>query len=49
MDLGKIQQFNYPVSNLYPKKKEDTKHVSVPKNSNKTYFRGAYDKYSDKT
>ncbi len=48
MDLGKVQQFNYPVNNLYPNKKEDTKHISVPKNINNTYFRGGYDKYSDK-
>ena len=48
MDLGKIQQFNYPINSLYPNQKEDTKHVSVPKNPNKTSFRGAYDKYSDK-
>ncbi len=48
MDLGKIQQFNYPVNTLYQNKKEDTKHISMPKNIHNTYFRGAYDKYSDK-
>ncbi len=39
---------NYPASNLYSKKNENTNNTSLPKESNNTYFRGHFDKYSDK-
>ncbi len=39
---------NYPISNLYSQKNENTNNTSLPKESNNTCFRGHLDKYSDK-
>lgn len=39
---------NYPASNLYSQKNENTNNTCLPKESNNTCFRGHFDKYSDK-
>ena len=38
----------YTTSNLYSQKNENTNNTSLPKESNNTYFKGYFDKYSDK-
>lgn len=38
----------YPTSNLYSRKKDNTNNLSLPQNSNNTYFSGNFDKYSNK-
>lgn len=47
MNLEGIRK-NYPMNNLYSDKKEDTKYFNMPINSNKTNFKRAFDKFSDK-
>lgn len=47
MNLEGIRK-SYPMNNLYSNKKEDTKYFNMPKNSNITNFKRAFDKFSDK-